>query len=160
MSNSTLYGALGAMCGWLTSLISKLTQDFTKWILLPSSEITKNTKKNFALSRNLLKNVYRYGIFWMLHTWWILMSRPFRICVAKGVGGVKGRDMDGLRWPSFQKKTKQKLRCQKEQARPQFSKYRFQKRPGQFSGSDFSVEFPQDTSSILLILGRTLLLRH
>ena len=35
-----------------------------------------------------------------------------------------------------------------------------QERPGQFGGFRFSVEFPQDTSSILLILGRTLLLQH
>ena len=39
--------------------------DFTMYIRLPSSEMTKNRQKNGSLNRDLLNFLYRYGIFWM-----------------------------------------------------------------------------------------------
>ena len=92
---------------WLTMWFHKKIQkkrskrtkiaDFTIKIWLPRSGMTKNCQKNGSLKRNLLNFLYGmvwYGMAWngivwyvwyiLDASWWILLSRWFRICVTKG----------------------------------------------------------------------------
>ena len=60
--------------------------DFTMWIWLPSSEMTKNRQKNGSLDRDLLNSFLK--VWYILDaSRWILASRQFRLCVAKGGKG-------------------------------------------------------------------------
>ena len=70
--------------------------DFVIFIWLPTSG---NTKKKPSLNRDLLKSLYRYGIFWMVPGE-SSMSRRFRICVAK-VGRGTGCFRLSYRQPKF-----------------------------------------------------------
>ena len=90
-------------------LLFKFGSQAQKWRKIPH--------KNRSLKRDLLKK-----IIGMVYFGCYLLSRRFRICLAKGGRVFKAE----LRAPEVDPRFERKLQCQKEQARPQFSKYRFQ----------------------------------
>ena len=76
--------------------------------------MTKNTPKKRTTQARLVQKNNRYIIFWMLPG-----AQTVQMYFKAELWAP---EVD----PGFEKKIKRKLRCQKEQARPQFSKYRFQ----------------------------------
>ena len=64
----------------------------------------KNNNKNGPLNRNLLDFFIGmlYAICYMLYaTWWIFMSRGFRICMANGGGGCLRLSYRRPKWPNW-----------------------------------------------------------
>ena len=86
--------------------------DFTMWIRLPSSEMTKKRQKNGSLNRDLLNFLYRYGIFWMPPG---ESSHPggSEYVWQRGVEGVLGRVTGGRSLPYFQRKNQLKWAVEK-----------------------------------------------
>ena len=86
--------------------------------------MTKNCQKRITQSRF----TKFFVLVWYIldASRWILTSRRFRICVAKGGRGCFRLSYGRPKLTLFSKKKSTKMSRRKKQARPQFSKYRFQ----------------------------------
>ena len=96
----------------------------------PRSQLVGDEHVELVVAKNesLHRNLFNFFVqsWYILDVRCLLISRRFRICVAKGGRGCFRPSYGRPKLTLFSKKKSTKMSRRKKQARPQFSKYRFQ----------------------------------